>query len=85
MKRTRQTFPTALYRVLSITVPTAFMPAGRAKPVYAPYIEHVPPDTTAAIFLLKNRDATSGLNRRTSLEPLSATSRAAPFSLPSDR
>jgi hypothetical protein len=32
------------------------MPAGRAKPVYAPYVEHVPPDTTAAIFWLKNRD-----------------------------
>jgi hypothetical protein len=33
-----------------------FMPAGREKPVYAPYVEHVPPDTTAAIFWLKNRD-----------------------------
>jgi hypothetical protein len=33
-----------------------FMPAGREKPVYAPYIEHVPPDTTAGIFWLKNRD-----------------------------
>jgi hypothetical protein len=33
-----------------------FMPAGHNKPVYAPYIEHVPPDTTAAIFWLKNRD-----------------------------
>jgi hypothetical protein len=33
-----------------------FMPANREKPVYAPYIEHVPPDTTAAIFWLKNRD-----------------------------
>jgi hypothetical protein len=33
-----------------------FMPAGRAEPVYAEYIEHVPPDTTAAIFWLKNRD-----------------------------
>jgi hypothetical protein len=33
-----------------------FMPAGREKPVYAPYIEHVPPDVTAAIFWLKNRD-----------------------------
>jgi hypothetical protein len=33
-----------------------FMPAGRAKPVYAPYIEHVPPDVTACIFWLKNRD-----------------------------
>jgi hypothetical protein len=26
------------------------------KPIYAPYVEHVPPDTTAAIFWLKNRD-----------------------------
>jgi hypothetical protein len=33
-----------------------FMPAGRKDPVYAPYIEHMPPDTTAAIFWLKNRD-----------------------------
>ena len=33
-----------------------FMPAGRQKPVYAPYIEHVPPDVTACIFWLKNRD-----------------------------
>jgi hypothetical protein len=33
-----------------------FMPANRAKPVYAPYIEHVPPDVTACIFWLKNRD-----------------------------
>jgi hypothetical protein len=33
-----------------------FMPAGRDKPVYAPYIEHVPPDVTAGIFWLKNRD-----------------------------
>ena len=33
-----------------------FMPAGAKKPVYAPYREHVPPDTTAAIFWLKNRD-----------------------------
>ena len=32
------------------------MPAGAKKPVYAPYVEHVPPDTTAAIFWLKNRD-----------------------------
>lgn len=34
-----------------------FMPAGAAKPVYAPYVEHVSPDTTAAIFWLKNRRA----------------------------
>jgi hypothetical protein len=33
-----------------------FMPANRSKPVYAPYIEHVPPDVTACIFWLKNRD-----------------------------
>jgi hypothetical protein len=33
-----------------------FMPAGRAKPVYAKYIEHVPPDVTAGIFWMKNRD-----------------------------
>jgi hypothetical protein len=26
------------------------MPAGRAEPVYAPYVEHVPPDVTAGIF-----------------------------------
>jgi hypothetical protein len=33
-----------------------FMPAGAKKAVYAPYVEHVPPDVTAAIFWLKNRD-----------------------------
>jgi hypothetical protein len=33
-----------------------FMPANREKPVYAPYVEHVPPDVTACIFWLKNRD-----------------------------
>ena len=33
-----------------------FMPANRSKPVYAPYVEHVPPDVTACIFWLKNRD-----------------------------
>jgi hypothetical protein len=32
-----------------------FMPAGAKNPIYAPYVEHVPPDTTAAIFWLKNR------------------------------
>lgn len=32
-----------------------FMPAGADAPVYAPYVEHYPPDTTAAIFWLKNR------------------------------
>ncbi len=32
-----------------------FMPAGAKEPVYAPYTEHVAPDTTACIFWLKNR------------------------------
>lgn len=32
-----------------------FMPANASAPVYAPYREHVPPDTTAGIFWLKNR------------------------------
>jgi hypothetical protein len=32
-----------------------FMPAGAKEPHYAPYREHVPPDTTACIFWLKNR------------------------------
>lgn len=32
-----------------------FMPAGANEPVYAPFREHVPPDVTAAIFWLKNR------------------------------
>jgi hypothetical protein len=33
-----------------------FMPAGAKKPIYAPYVEHMPPDPTSAIFWLKNRD-----------------------------
>jgi hypothetical protein len=32
------------------------LPYGSREPVYAPYTEHVPPDTTAAIFWLKNRN-----------------------------
>jgi hypothetical protein len=32
------------------------MPAGAKKPIYAPYVEHVPPSDVAAIFRLKNRD-----------------------------
>lgn len=32
-----------------------FMPAGADQPVYAPFREKVAPDTTAAIFWLKNR------------------------------
>lgn len=33
-----------------------FMPAGAKEPVIVPIREHVPPDTTAMIFWLKNRD-----------------------------
>jgi hypothetical protein len=33
-----------------------FMPAGAKKPIYAPYVEHMPPDPTSMIFWLKNRD-----------------------------
>ena len=32
-----------------------FMPAGAKAPIYAPYVEHAPPDVTAEIFWLKNR------------------------------
>lgn len=32
-----------------------FMPAGADAPVYAPYVEHVPPSDVACIFWLKNR------------------------------
>jgi hypothetical protein len=49
----------SLYRrALGWTNPNAvkiFMPAGAEEPVYAPYVEHVAPDTTACIFWLKNR------------------------------
>ena len=33
-----------------------FMPAGASDPVYAPFRAKIAPDTTAAIFWLKNRD-----------------------------
>jgi len=32
-----------------------FMPAGAEAPVYAPYTEHIPPDTAAASLWLRNR------------------------------
>jgi hypothetical protein len=32
-----------------------FMPAGAKSPIYAPYVEHVPPDPAAGMFWLKNR------------------------------
>jgi len=40
------------------------MPKGSDGPVYAPYREHVPPDTTAAIFWLKNRRAKDWRDKR---------------------
>jgi hypothetical protein len=40
-----------------------FMPAGAKQPVYAPYTEHYPPDTIAAIFWLKNRRRASWRDR----------------------
>lgn len=40
-----------------------FMPGGATEPVYAPYVEHIPPDTTAAIFWLKNRRAATWRER----------------------
>lgn len=42
-----------------------FMPAGADKPVYAPFVEHVAPDTTAAIFWLKNRRKDEWRDRQT--------------------
>jgi hypothetical protein len=33
-----------------------FMPAGSKRPVVVHYIEHIPPDVTAGMFWLKNRD-----------------------------
>jgi hypothetical protein len=37
------------------TATKVFMPPGADAPVYAEYIEHVPPDTVAGIFWVKNR------------------------------
>jgi hypothetical protein len=46
-----------LHRALGYTYDAVkiFMPAGASEPVHAPYRHHVPPDTTACIFWLKNR------------------------------
>lgn len=41
-----------------------FMPANAEAPVYAPYKEHVPPDTTAGIFWLKNRRSDAWRDKR---------------------
>lgn len=59
-----------------------FMPAGAEEPVYAPYREKVAPDTTAAIFWLKNRrreawrDQPSGRDAPVSFEVPGITSAA---------
>ncbi len=41
-----------------------FMPAGASEPIYAPYREKVQPDTTAAIFWLKNRKKSDWRDRQ---------------------
>ena len=41
-----------------------FMPAGAEAPVYAPYIEHVPPDTAACSLWLRNRRPAEWRDRR---------------------
>ena len=41
-----------------------FMPAGADAPVYAPYTERIAPDTTAAIFWLKNRNPAEWRDRQ---------------------
>jgi len=40
------------------------MPAGANAPVYAPYTEHYPPDTTAALRWLMNRQPEKWRDRR---------------------
>lgn len=47
-----------------------FLPKDAAEPVYAPYVEHHAPDTTAAIFWLKNRKPGEWKDRNiTAVEP----------------
>jgi hypothetical protein len=46
----------SLKRRLSYDAVKIFLPYGSKEPVYAPYVEHCPPDTVAAIFWLKNRN-----------------------------
>jgi hypothetical protein len=41
-----------------------FLPAGSRKPVYAPYVEHQPPDVTAAFRWLNNRRPNDWRDRR---------------------
>lgn len=42
-----------------------FMPGGSTEPVYAPYVEHIPPDTNAARLWLTNRRAKDWKDRVT--------------------
>ena len=56
-----------------------FMPTGAKKPVYAPYVEHVPPDVTACIFCLKNR---TRLFSRLLVDPTIARKRGPPHDYP---
>jgi len=54
---TRSLYPRAVgYSYDAVKI---FMPSGAKVPTYAPYVENVPPDVTAAIFWLKNRDPSS--------------------------
>jgi hypothetical protein len=61
-KRPARRKQTTASSVLSTPAPSAItMKRSRSScrptaPVYAPYIEHVPPDVTAGVFWLKNRD-----------------------------
>lgn len=56
-----------------------FMPSGATEPVYAPFKEHVPPDTTAGIFWLKNRRSDAWRDKR-EVEHSGAISRAGDLS-----
>src|SRR6266702_3026222 len=40
-----------------------FMPVGAETPVYVPYVQHYPPDTTAAVMWLRNRQPDKWRNR----------------------
>lgn len=41
-----------------------FMPSGASEPIYAPYIEHYPPDTQAASLWLRNRQSALWRDKR---------------------
>lgn len=46
-----------------------FMPAGAQAPVYAPYVEHYPPDTQAGSLWLRNRQPGKWRDRREVVDP----------------